>query len=435
MKFNPVWFLDATGSIHCHVLGQKKPLLYSIVAHDTTANLIVPLAEFVTTSHNAESISTYLTHTKKTYEKYVGDKAFQLAPIVVTDFSWALINGVLEAFNNCDIGQYLEWCHKVVFCKKKDESLLRYMRVRLMLCSTHYLYSLSRKLKHAKCSIELKKFILFCFSLLQNTTSIKQILSTLHNIYNVMNRAYSDTICMKSLIELRYELSNRNLSWLDEVIQKNPGDKQKIYDDENNLFMLKSSKNLKQNSKFAKFFNRVIKKWESTNTASRVSKFKIFKQNKFYSPKFFKFIRDTLYLLPLWSPIIISKWQLLYPSYDKITSLSNNIVENWFKILKHTIIRRRKVNPSILCTDIYKYLLKNYFELYHPIRIEFYPNDKKKNNKEEESWKDKRDSRKTKKPFFTLNTSTFGNSVDSQTTYDMNRITNNDFNYLFETGR
>ena len=56
----PVWHFDATGSILKNIPGQKKPYLYSLVAHDQKNKLILPIAEFITTSHNSISISKYL---------------------------------------------------------------------------------------------------------------------------------------------------------------------------------------------------------------------------------------------------------------------------------------------------------------------------------------------------------------------------------------
>ncbi len=39
LKKNPVWNFDATGSVIVHIPGQKKPLLYSLVMHDTEESL------------------------------------------------------------------------------------------------------------------------------------------------------------------------------------------------------------------------------------------------------------------------------------------------------------------------------------------------------------------------------------------------------------
>ena len=33
-----------------------------------------------------------------------------VAPVIVNDFSWALLNSTFEVFNKCSIGNYLNWC-------------------------------------------------------------------------------------------------------------------------------------------------------------------------------------------------------------------------------------------------------------------------------------------------------------------------------------
>lgn len=55
-QVNPVWNFDATGSVIKNVTGQKAPLLYSLVSHDNLRKKIIPIGEFVTTSHTASSI-------------------------------------------------------------------------------------------------------------------------------------------------------------------------------------------------------------------------------------------------------------------------------------------------------------------------------------------------------------------------------------------
>ncbi|RNA20753.1 kDa in NOF-FB transposable element, partial [Brachionus plicatilis] len=57
---NPIWYFDATGSVHKDIYRQNKPLLYSIVVHDRENKQILPVAEFITTDQSVKSISSYL---------------------------------------------------------------------------------------------------------------------------------------------------------------------------------------------------------------------------------------------------------------------------------------------------------------------------------------------------------------------------------------
>jgi hypothetical protein len=104
-----VWYLDATGSIIKPVNGQGAPYLFSIVAHDKKNNLLVPIAEFVTTDHTGTSISRYLLGIKP----YI-----KVAPLTVTDQDFAEINALLFVFNNCDYKKYVEWTWSVLMDKE-----------------------------------------------------------------------------------------------------------------------------------------------------------------------------------------------------------------------------------------------------------------------------------------------------------------------------
>ncbi len=139
MDINPVWFFDATGSIHRHVNRQPKPFFYSIVCHDTKNKIIIPVAEFLTTSNNQITISNFLSEIKLRISlattKNVQPK------IIVTDMSWALINSVMRVFNNCSMLEYLESCFSFIFEKKSFNMVIYYT------CSTHFIKNIIRKTK------------------------------------------------------------------------------------------------------------------------------------------------------------------------------------------------------------------------------------------------------------------------------------------------
>ena len=60
-EVNPIWNFDATGSVIKNFRRQKMPLLYSLVSHDNVLKQILPIAEFITTSHTIDSISANLS--------------------------------------------------------------------------------------------------------------------------------------------------------------------------------------------------------------------------------------------------------------------------------------------------------------------------------------------------------------------------------------
>lgn len=143
---NPIWYFDATGSVICDILGEKTPLLYSMVCHDTETKTILPVFEFITTSHSEDSLAKFLSSLRRRLRREIpSQKYFSLAPIVVMDFSWASINSVLDAFNLCNIDQYIRWSFDVLF---KRGHVTEAIKVIIYLCSTHMLKLTSNKVKN-----------------------------------------------------------------------------------------------------------------------------------------------------------------------------------------------------------------------------------------------------------------------------------------------
>lgn len=184
-KFNPIWFFDSTGSIYHDINNQKKPYLYSLISHDPKNHQFIPVAEFVTTSHNVTNISKYLLAIKSNLEILNNP----ISPIVVTDFSFALINSVMDIFNKFDLHKYLILCYELIV-NKNIRNFFTNVKTISYICSTHFLKIIINKTKKINTSTKVKKMLIFCFSLLQNSTTIEQFDNYLVNIFNIFNRKF-----------------------------------------------------------------------------------------------------------------------------------------------------------------------------------------------------------------------------------------------------
>jgi hypothetical protein len=222
---NPVWYFDATGSVLKHVDGQKSPFFYSMVMHDKKTKSIIPVFEFLTTSQTITTISQYLTlalsYINKNMNSYWGEhkSRINIAPIIVTDFSWALINSVNQVFNGMSFIGYLNYCYEILIKEKRNECL----KVRLHLCSVHFLKVI---IKHINPSINsrVKKAFLFSFTLLQNCSTIEEFETVLYHIFQVFNTKQKTNYVINSLDYLRTKIFKRNLhlrdiSGVDNVFQ------------------------------------------------------------------------------------------------------------------------------------------------------------------------------------------------------------------------
>ena len=112
-------------------------------------------------------------------------------------------------------------------------------------------------------------------------------------------------------------------------------------------------------------------------------------KNEYYAPQLFAILEEKLYLIPMWSGIMI-KSEL--QNFKIKTRLTNNPVENWFGQVKNHILGKiKKRMASVLVTLLYKRLLSKYFEFYNDSGKKIFNNttEKEKLNTLYETWSDK----------------------------------------------
>lgn len=389
---NPIWYFDATGSINKNVENQKKPMFYSLVFHDFTHKTIIPFADFVTTANDHNSISKYLSIIRSKLEES-SNKNF-LAKIIVTDMGWALINAVLLTFNNCNVLNYLNWAYDMIF-NPHNPSLENVMKIKSYLCSTHFLKNIVKKVKSVTVfSNHVRKTFIFMFTLIQNSINIKQIDNYLKHIHNVFTNPYLDSSVYESLQFLAQEIKIRHLSTLN--IDELPSPQQRERDEsfeklvqQTNIYLsVDYEENIKKNSPFKHYYDNLIYKFNDQIKDQTIqnSKTDIIK-NEYYSPQLFWILEDKLYLLPLWSGMMIySDIQ----TYKIKTRLTNNPVENWFGQIKNNILQKQKrLFASIIVTHLYNVLKSKYYQYYNENLIEDQKEENKEPNKLFETWSDK----------------------------------------------
>ena len=125
-------------------------------------------------------------------------------------------------------------------------------------------------------------------------------------------------------------------------------------------------------------------------------------ENKYYSPVLFKLIHDQLYLIPLWTGIMIEYSKEIH--HNRLTyissRLSNNFVENYFGQVKNKILNGKKSSfiTSELTTKFYRNIKATYLELYET-QENFKNNstiNKKRISEISEIWKDKKKMKNNK---------------------------------------
>lgn len=73
-EHNPIWFIDATGSLLKDKPTNKDILLYTILCHDRRNHNLIPIAEFFLDDQSSVSISSTILPIKKSLENNISKK-------------------------------------------------------------------------------------------------------------------------------------------------------------------------------------------------------------------------------------------------------------------------------------------------------------------------------------------------------------------------
>ena len=355
--------------------------------HDKKTKQIVPIAEFVTTSQTQVSISGYLNIIRNILQANItSKKKFSFAPIFVSDFSWAIINSVLDVFNRCNIMQYIKHC----FYSLNDKETAFEMPTQIQICAAHFLKLIIKKIKKLKIDENTKKIGIYCFTLLQNAVSIDDFERLLINIFNLFNQKYYSQSCVESIAFLRKKLIERNIGFLYYSDKKCNQSQNQKFENNNEFIKCETFKNLKQNSPFTIYFATLLAKYnkivsEDNDKADTST-------NDYFSPAVFNIFKNYLYIMPMWSGVMLGKWFANNPDYlNNESRLTNNPVECRFHHLKNYELKNYKVKPSALSSIVYENLSSKYFEHYSGIFVEPKNKQQKKKksnyiNDQEETW-------------------------------------------------
>ncbi len=165
-------YLDATGNVASKVPGQTKRLLYYSLTLPGCGQNVPPLpaCEMLTNEHSIPQITFWLMQFLRKLSQYTKLKVHQ----VETDYSWALLQSVMLAFNRESIVSYLDRSFDI--CSKlKTWKDIRTFTV-LHLCSAHVLKAVTQSIGRKTADKVLKDFATFAFARLQNSTSMSTAL-------------------------------------------------------------------------------------------------------------------------------------------------------------------------------------------------------------------------------------------------------------------
>jgi hypothetical protein len=212
----PIWFIDATGGILKRIVGQKKVLLYSIVMDDKSNKFVCPLADFFSPGHDMKTISSYFQIIRDSLEKFISKRSFQCAPLIVTDFSWALINAVLRTFNKTSFEAYINWCSNILIEHKIFK--IHFLPTIIFLCYSHFIKMISKKVLKVKKYTnksnknKIHKVALYSCAVMQRSPDMKSFSKNLRHCFNIFNTKYESKDTVESLKAIKENVINNGLN-------------------------------------------------------------------------------------------------------------------------------------------------------------------------------------------------------------------------------
>ena len=162
-----VLHFDSTGSVIKRFGSQKEPLYYTLLMADTN----IPALEFITTCHTSSWIGNVICQFLTDVKKCGPHKP----SVVITDFSFALINAVLRSFNDMSVNKYLAVTYRLLNGGVKPACNMTH----LLICKAHLMKAMSMKLARCEKSMAKRKAALAVFTRLHSCKTI-QVISKLN---------------------------------------------------------------------------------------------------------------------------------------------------------------------------------------------------------------------------------------------------------------
>jgi hypothetical protein len=378
----PVWFFDATGGIFPKLDDQNDIQFYSIVCSDTLNKKNIPLYEFATAKNTQLSITKHLKTLKHIITNDFKNISL-IAPIIVIDECSALLNAILDVFNNGFILiRYLEWAfdviHETIKEKEKLNIINNLVNTRPIICNTHLFANFVKKSnkilgfkskknnKDEETKSEIKRLFNFCVTLLINSTVSLEFDENLIDTFKIFCKKNHDIHVKEAIDRVEKQVNLRNLGNVysqglympkyklerkfEDVVKKD----ELLKDEDIEIADLKayiSNENRNGSnqtlSPFTSYFNKLLKKEEEICKEQEKLGSKPLLFNQYYNPSLFKLIENKLYIMPLWSGILIKQCQdqlinkkLINEQsiFLDLTRLTNNPVELRFNHLKTSTI-------------------------------------------------------------------------------------------------
>ncbi|XP_024123814.2 uncharacterized protein LOC112143836 [Oryzias melastigma] len=302
---------------------------------------------------------------------------------VETDYSWALINSALLAFNKEDVVAYLKRAFDMTTCQiKKNRPAFTVVH----LCSAHIIKAVRNAISKLCRDKGITNFITHCFAHLMNTTSITHACAVFYNM------------CVVLLSPERNELTNLSKDFLWDCISQEQVQDLDLSEINSDTFNMERGNTVISKSPFSRLFSVQQEQAKVNILTERPTG----KENDLYCPKIIDMLmQNYMGIFPLWSGLLLggsAQHSAHSTTSEKERTRDTNChVELWFGIVKNNILlKKRHFRPAEFVNKMYSSLQGRYAEhiLKHKFPVTVLTNKPKTSVRQDdpqETWK-KRES-------------------------------------------
>ncbi|XP_024147265.2 uncharacterized protein LOC112158246 [Oryzias melastigma] len=320
--------LDATGGVVSKIPNQPKRVFYYSITlpGNGTDKPPLPVSELLTNDHTIPNLCFWLLQMITKARKLSKYSIHQIE----VDYSWALIQSVLLAFNRQDIVSYLRDCYNIVKGTKSQPKFEK--KTILHLCSAHIIKAIHGSFGKKTSDKGLKEFATHCVAQLINSTNLQKALHFFKNMCIVFQNKTKKKAVENSLKDIQKEVQERQTQEYTVEVQQFEDDKTP---EANTIFA---------QSPFQKDFSSVLQSVMTTLNLEEEEEEETI--NIYYCPEIVHVLmKDYIPIYPLWSGVMLG--DLGRHSNNSVFDDSpgkhdtNCHAENWFCILKTKILQKK----------------------------------------------------------------------------------------------
>ena len=350
MAKHDIVYWDATGTVISPRRDDSKFFYYELACRNPRqGECIIPVSSMISAIHSTSVIRFWLSEFRRSEKKIFGHANAVVPHQIISDRSMAFLQAGLSEFNNEDMNAFRSRAWRIIngIAQEKDlDGVFPHA------CLSHVMASFKRlSMINYKSNLE---FGMYCFSLILNSTTLKEAEEVLISIYYVLLSRVEDKKTIEHLLKIEKKISelpvseeNDNLS-SSEDNDNFPEDSQTMFAEtvSPDRYTEEDYANRSSKNEFCNWSYQILQ-----NVKIEISESIFVEQpgNKRYSPavadKIHKLFMPTF---PVWSNVLLGDLSRhgkteIYSSVrvpEKIER-SNNRIEKRFQVLKNIALNDR----------------------------------------------------------------------------------------------